>query len=132
MRPVFYNWPSHYIGEPWIAGEHDCWHFARRVWREVFGFAVPPIEVDALNRMASTRAFGTHPEVAAWTPLAAPEDGAGVLLGKSSRACHVGVWANCDGGGVVHCIEHSGVVFQPLPALAAAGWRVLGYYRRGA
>ena len=132
MTPSRPNWPAMYIGDPWMPGEHDCWHFARRVWREVFGLVVPVVEVDAINRMAATRAFSSHPEVGAWQRLNAPEEGAGVLLGKSARPAHVGVWTMQDGGGLVHCVEGAGVVFQSPAALAASGWRVLGYYLRAA
>ncbi|MFZ5917046.1 MAG: hypothetical protein ACOYZ7_08950 [Chloroflexota bacterium] len=51
-------------------------------------------------------------------------------MGQSSRAGHVGVWTDADGGGVVHGVRGAGVVFTRLPALAAMGYRVLGYYTR--
>ena len=132
MIPLRPDWPAQYIGEPWEPGTHDCWHFARRVWREVFALDVPPVEVDAINRLASTRAFAGHPEVSLWVEIDNPEEGAGVLLGKSHRPSHVGIWTSHQGGGLVHCIEHSGVVFQTASSLAASGWRILGCYRRRA
>lgn len=132
MTPTRPDWPALYIGHAWIAGEHDCWHFARRVWREVFGLNVPVVEVDAINRMATSRAFSGHAEVSAWQRMDTPEEGAGVLLGKSARPAHVGVWTTQDGGGLVHCVEGAGVVFQRPADLAASGWRVLGYYQRRA
>jgi hypothetical protein len=124
------SWAARYIGIPWVAGESDCWAIARRIWREVFGWIVPAVDVDAHNLYATVRAFQGHREYARWRRVALPTDGAAVLMGKSARACHVGVWAEADGGGVVHSLEGIGVVFTPPASLIAAGWRVLGYYER--
>lgn len=124
------DWAAHYIGEPWVAGDNDCWAFARRVWREVFGWEVPAVDVDALNRLATVRAFQRHPERAAWRRVEAPSEGGGVLMGKSARPSHVGVWTEADGGGVVHCVQGAGVVFSSPAALALSGFRVLGHYMR--
>jgi len=123
-------WATRYIGDPWISGEHDCWAFARRVWREVFGWDVPAVDVDALNKMETVRAFNTHPERSRWSKVDRPIDGAGVLMGKSGRASHVGVWTDADGGGVVHCVQGIGVVFNTAQSLALTGFRVLGWYVR--
>lgn len=123
------SWAAHYIGEPWVAGESDCWAFARRVWRERFGLEVPAVDVDALNRLASVRAFSAHPECAAWQQTAAPHDGCAVLMGKSSRPSHVGVWVD---GGILHSVEGAGVIFTRETDLRLMGFRVLGFYRRAA
>ena len=40
-----------------------------------------------------------------------------------------GVWVDADGGGVLHCAQQIGVVFQQLSSLASHGWQVEGYYR---
>jgi cell wall-associated NlpC family hydrolase len=124
------HWATLYIGDPWVAGEHDCWAFARRVWREQFGWHVPAVDVDALNQHAISRAITQHPERSHWQRLDDPQEGAGVLMGKSDRAAHVGIWTEADGGGVVHCVEGIGVVFNTLSSLQQSGWRVLGWYRR--
>jgi hypothetical protein len=125
-------WAAQYIGDPWVAGEHDCWAFARRVWRERFGWNVPAVDVDALSKLAISRAFDAHPEKLNWESIAEPTDGAGVLMGKSNRAAHVGVWTSADGGGIVHCVVGAGVVFSTISGLRQMGWRVLGMYRRNA
>lgn len=124
------TWAAKYIGEPWVAGANDCWAFARRVWREEFGFDVPAVDVDAINRLSCSRAFRDHPERQSWDQIGQPEEGAAVLMGKSDRASHVGIWTQADGGGVVHCLEGVGVVFSAPAALRSTGLKVLGWYRR--
>ncbi len=34
-----------------------------------------------------------------------------------------------DGGGVLHCSQEAGVVFQSTTSLALNGWRIEGAYR---
>lgn len=125
------TWANKYIGDPWIAGEHDCWAFARRVWLERYGWHVPPVDVDALNNLAAVRAFNAHPERVNWQRIADPVEGAAVLMGKSDRPSHVGIWLDASPSpGILHCMRGAGVVFSTPQALAASGYRVLGYYRR--
>lgn len=123
------SWAAQYIGIPWVAGESDCWAFARRVWRERFGLEVPVIDVDAHSRLASSREFSEHEEYAHWEPIEAPADGDAVMMGKNKVISHIGVWCG-PAKGVVHSVQGVGVVFTKLPALAGMGLRVLRYYRR--
>jgi cell wall-associated NlpC family hydrolase len=124
------HWANDYIGDPWIAGEHDCWAFVRRVWREQFHIEVPPVDVDACSRMACARAFDHHDEKANWSQILKPNEGDAALIGKSARASHVGMYVDANGGAILHCVQGFGVVCQDVPSLKAAGWHVLGYYRR--
>lgn len=126
------HWAAHYIGEPWVAVEHDCWGFVRRVYREQFGIDLPVVDVDSHSLRAGIQAFDRHPERAAWVALPNPTEGAAVLMGKAERASHVGIWCDVDGGGVLHAIQGAGVVFQNRQALALSGWNVLASYRRRA
>ena len=124
------HWAAAYIGSPWIAGEHDCWGFVRRVYREQFGLDVAAVDIDATSLSAALRAFDRHPEFCHWQAVATHRDGDAVLMGKGLRPAHVGLWCEADGGGVLHAIEGAGVVFQCPAALAASGWRILASYRR--
>lgn len=124
------HWAAEYIGDPWVAGEHDCWAFSRRVWREKFGMDVPAVDVDACNRLACVRAFDGHEEKASWYHVDTPQEGDAVLLAQSRHPSHVGVWVDADGGGVLHCVEGIGVVFQTISSLKVAGWHGLEFYRR--
>ena len=124
------HWALRYIGDPWVAQEHDCWAFARRVWREQFAMDVPAVDVDACNMLACVRAFSSHPEKANWYHVATPQEGDAVLLSQSKHPSHVGVWIDADGGGVLHCIEGGGVVFQTGSSLRVSGWHTLEFYRK--
>ena len=124
------HWAVEYIGDPWVAGEHDCWAFVRRVWREQFGIEVPLIDVDACNRLACVRAFAGHEERANWHNVTTPQEGDAVLLSQSKHPSHVGVWIDADGGGVLHCVEGVGVVFQTVSSMRAAGWHGMEFYRK--
>jgi cell wall-associated NlpC family hydrolase len=124
------HWAAKYIGEPWVAGSHDCWAFARRVWLEQFGMAVPAVDVDANNRLACVRAFEGHPIRSDWYDVEIPKEGDAVLLSQSRHPSHVGIWIDADGGGVLHCVEGRGVIFQTVASLRVAGWREPEFYRK--
>ncbi len=129
------HWASAMIGTPWIAGESDCWSFARRVWRERFGWDVPPLAVDASSARAGRRALATPPEAAGWVRVERPAEGDAVLMARGTRPCHVGIWIEPDGAtpngsGVLHSVEGPGVIFTPLSGLSALGWHVTGFWRR--
>jgi hypothetical protein len=123
-------WPIKYIGEPWIRGEHDCWCFARRVWLEQFGIDVPPVDVDALSTLSVMRTIRDGDHLLSWTKINEPEEGCGVLMGKSDRPSHVGIWSGLDGGKILHCVQGRGVVFTGMQSLQIMGYRVLGWYRK--
>lgn len=126
------HWAEAYVGDPWVAGEHDCFAFARRVWRERFALEVPVVDVDATSRLASMRAFSGHPEVGNWQQVETPQEGDGVLIGKNKRPGHVGVWIDIDGGRILHCVVGAGVVCQDPKTMRMMGWNILGFYRRRA
>jgi len=136
------HWAERYLGEPWVAGSHDCWLFARRVWSERFGWRVPALEVDALDRLASLRAFAEHHEYRHWAAVEgvtpALREGDACLMGKSHRASHIGVVIQVpsfgsgsiwSGFGVLHCLQGSGVVFTPHERLCVLGLRAIAHYR---
>lgn len=123
------HWAFDYIGQPWVAGDHDCWGFFRRVQLERFGRVVPPFDVDAFNRLACARAVVSNPERANWVPVARPQEGDAVLLAHARHPSHVGLWVDADHGGVLHCVQGAGVVFQSLKSLKAMGWNHLEFYR---
>lgn len=128
---------NEYIGRPWVAGgrgphEFDCWGLFLHVQRTCFGRELPEIPVDATNLRAVLKGFQSHPERERWTPVAHSHDrvdGDAVLMRQSRYPVHVGVWLGADGGGVLHCMQGAGVVFQRIEHLALHGWQVEGIYR---
>ena len=125
------HWAAPYIGRDWIAQTHDCWAFFRLVQREQFGREVPAYDADALSLMSCARAMAANPERQKWTSTRSPKEGDAVLLAHSKYPSHIGVWIDVDGGGVLHCVEGTGVVFQSRQSLATCGWGHLEFYTHG-
>jgi len=93
---------------------------------------LPEIPVDATNLRAVLKGFQSHPERERWEVVAHPHDrfeGDAVLMRQSRYPVHVGVWLGADGGGVLHCMQGAGVVFQRIEHLRLHGWQVEGIYR---
>lgn len=123
------HWAAAYIGAPWIAGESDCWAFARRVWRERFGLDVPAVPVDPQSPRAVRRAFAAGQ--GGWESVPKPPEGCAVVMAKGLHPCHVGIWVTPpEGAGVLHSVEGAGVVFTLPKALAGMGYHIVGFYRR--
>ncbi len=124
------HWAAKYVGEPWVSSDNDCWAFARKVWREQFGISVPAVDVDACSRLACSRAFAGHGEVANWSLVDLPQEGDGVLIGKNKRPSHVGVFVASGSGSILHCVQGVGVLCQDIKSMELMGFRALGFYRR--
>lgn len=129
------GWVAAHIGTPWIAGQSDCWHFARRVWRDEFGWNVPPVLADATDPRAVRRAFAAGHDGTGWWPVAgvcAPAEGDAVLMAMGRHPCHVGVWVPMPAGpAVLHSVEGAGVICTVLGLLPGMGYRLVGIYRWG-
>lgn len=126
------HWAFQYIGQPWVAHSNDCWAFFRRVQADQFNCTIPEIHVDADDIRACIRAFDGHDERGAWARFDTPQEGDAVLMSQGSHPTHVGLWLDVNGGGVLHCIKGSGVIFTRVGALPMLGYNMLGFYRKKA
>ena len=90
---------------------------------------VASIYLGPMAAVAMGRTFRDHPERRRWAKVEMPQEGDCVLLRRSRHPIHVGVWLDVDDGGVLHCAEDCGVVFQRPDALRLNGWAVEGFYR---
>lgn len=128
------HWAAEYVGIPWSKdGEgpesYHCWAFVRMIQKRRFGRDLPAIPNPG-ELLGLARAFRDHPERARWPEVAEPREGDCVLLRCARYPVHVGVWVGeAIGGGVLHCAEAGGVVYQRRDALAANGWKIEGFYR---
>ncbi len=127
------HWAAATIGLPWSPHGRgpdlfNCWEFVRTVQDRYYGRVLPQI-TNPEDTLAMGRVFRDHPERRRWAKSADPLEGDCVLLRRSRHPIHVGVWLEVDGGGVLHCAEDSGVVFQRPDALRLNGWAVEGFYR---
>lgn len=129
------HWCERYLGEPWIAGEHDCWQFFRRVQLEIFHVEIPTSgsAFDPASTLSCARALdASEVHRHGWSEVAQPQDGDAVLMARGAHPTHVGVWVGGDEGAVLHCQRGSGVVMQDSSSLRRHGWGRLQFYRRSA
>jgi len=123
------SWAIDYIGDPWIAGEHDCWAFFRRVQKEVFHVELPAFDVDVDNILSVAKELNSNEEKSNWDKVCSPKEGDAVLMAHTKYPSHIGVWVDADRGGVLHCTRGEGVVFSNYKSLEMLGWKTLTYYR---
>jgi len=123
------HWAAEYIGKPWVSGDHDCWAFFREIQKKHFGIDVPLIDIDSADLMKVAKRFRDDKERNHWNKVEHPEDGDAVLMSHSKFPSHIGIWVDVDGGGVLHCQERTGVVFQRQMDLILGSWPNLEFYR---
>ncbi|MFM0326078.1 NlpC/P60 family protein [Caballeronia glebae] len=127
MKPSDIN---RYVGLAWRAGARgpdafDCWGLLRHVQGKHFGIALPDIPAfGEVARDMHEERMSSH----AWEIAPEPAHGMGVLM-RGGDDPHVGVWLDCDGGGVLHAMERVGVVWTPRQSLRLLGLSRLKYYR---
>lgn len=131
---------SELIGKPWQANAKgpnafDCWHLAVYVERYLFGRIAPEVVVPEHPTWPwMISQFKSHPELANWVELLQPatgqlmvSDGAIVLMARNTQPAHCGVYLSKEGG-VLHCDERDGVVFQDVLSLKCNSWAKLRFY----
>jgi len=128
------EWVKKYIGIPFASNGRtadgcDCYGLARLVLRNEYGLGLPELSndySDALNTAETARLFAEHLPVLAGEKLAAPEEGAVVIITEHGVPAHIGV---CAGGGhILHTGVKTGAVCQRETHPGLRG-RIAGYYR---
>ena len=127
------HWASNYIGKPWKSScdgpdVFDCWGLVVDIYRRQYKKTLEIIPVQENNLKALILTIDKHPERHRWELVFIPQEGDVALLRQNRYPIHVGLWVDVDGGGVLHCIQGAGVVFQSLQALELIGWKVDAYY----
>lgn len=129
------HWAHLYIGKPWESGgrgpdRFDCWGLLWWVKRTHFGIEVPEYPgVDAENLAVCAGLIDCGTRCGDWEPLLLPIDGCAVGLSRNRRFHHVGVYAELDGGLVVHAHDRGNVVAQSVSSLRNAGYRRIEFYQ---
>jgi len=122
------------IGRPWSSSA-SCWHLAMEVEREMFGRDLPDVEVPSLPSWRwMIDSIEGHPERARWREvergphgLVTAADGALVLMARSNRPAHIGVWLRPEQA-IIHADQGAGVMLELLTTLRARGWARLRFY----
>lgn len=123
------------IGQPWRSdgvGGFNCYTLASHVSDRLFQRPLPDAAAPSpLTWRSMMDSIERHPERQGWSeadfdslspkPI---QDGALVLMARSTRPAHIGIWLKPEGG-VLHCDEGIGVVFETLSTLQARGWQRL-------
>ena len=127
------HWAFDYIGQAWEAKTHDCWGFFRRVQRERFGRDIPAVEVTNYSAASKAALLDHHPHRLNWVEITREElqDGDGVRMASARDPGHVGIWAEIDGGLVIHCDTPYGVTASPLDVLAEHYAKIKFYRFKG-
>lgn len=128
------------LGKPWRANAKgpdafDCWHLAVYIERVLFDRTAPEVNVpDNPTWSWMVRALSLHPERENWTyvppdtmGLIRAKDGALVLMARSDRPAHVGVWLAPERR-IIHTDPIFGVVCDSLVDLRTKSWNKLRFY----
>lgn len=128
------HWALSYIGLPWKYGasgpeEYDCWGFVREIQRSHFQLELPEIDYGPDWHTAADN-LDRHPEKRNWVQVVDPSEGDVVMLARSRLPVHIGVYITANAQpGVLHCLQGTGVIFQPLATMRMSGWGSLKFYR---
>ena len=122
------------IGEPWSWQGGNCWDFASHVQRELFGRALPGLDVPPdFSKRWVLNEFARNPERARWQVapdgpggLVTARDGALVLMAHLRFPAHIGVWLKPEGR-IIHCDDKTGVACETPLALRQMGWKKLTF-----
>jgi hypothetical protein len=128
------HWIEKYLGVPWklnptVPDSHNCWTLACCIQRDEFQRKVPEYQVPDLQdvQKVSAKLMGElkNPN---WVEIPKPVDGCMVGLSHSRIIHHVGVFSDVDGGLVVHCLDHSGVVAHNSAQLKRHRYSTVKFY----
>ena len=128
------HWATTYLGKPWRVASSgpdafDCWGLVVDIQRRLDGRELELIHTNPDNLRHLIRTIRDHPIRQQWQPVATPREGDIALMRQSRHPVHVGVWLEVDGGGILHCAQACGVVFQNLHSLRLCGWHIESFYQ---
>ncbi len=121
---------NEWVGREWST-QFDCWDFVSAVYLEAYTIMLPRFpHVDATCDDSCRKAFESGKSSPLWGPVdGAWSDGDVILMGRTRRPVHCGIWIASDGGMVAHNGRKNGVVCQDLRRLRLLGWGHLSAFR---
>lgn len=127
------HWSDQYIGQPFHKDGGDCFYWYRRIAREQFGRTIPPMPVNPRRHARSAMELLGDPSApgrCGYVPTDTPIEGDAVFLSRGDEPHHLGMVIDPGDGQlwVLHALEGSGVISQPIYTLSREGWNILGYY----
>lgn len=125
------HWAEKYIGRAWINGRFDCWGLVQEVYRNELGITLSPIITNAESIRNVYSEFAKSNNYTHLQETKELKDKSIVVLSQGKHPNHVGLWADIDGGGIVHNLQDIGVVFQKEIELNISGWKIFGVWEYG-
>lgn len=115
-----YSWLNDWIGTPYKFGgrgpEFDCYGLVIAIYKEVFGVDLPDwLDIRELNLKANADRIEKVICSGTWTEREHPQEGDFVVCYRTRMAHHLGLYF---GGGVIHCADGLGTIYEPLPRFA--------------
>jgi hypothetical protein len=108
----------------------DCWGLFDYVLRMHFGVVgLPSIGFDFKKSDVVRSRFKSAIEAGDGERVDVPFDGCAVYMSRGKLPDHIGVYLSTDGGGALHVLRNTGVVFTKIGALRTLRLNVLGFYR---
>lgn len=122
------HWAEKYIGRAWINGQFDCWGLVQEVYKNELNIELSPIVTNAENIKNVYSEFAKSNNYSHLQEATTLKDKSIVVLSQGKYPNHVGLWADIDGGGIIHNLQDIGVVFQKMTELKLSGWQILGIW----
>ena len=108
-----------YIGKKWGEGaagpdEYDCHYLVLEIQDKFYDKILPSVQVNAASLLDVVKKITKDKVWEQFIKLNNPEDGCIVKLFTASNPNHIGVYIDIDGGGVIHALRGSGVIFDSV------------------
>jgi cell wall-associated NlpC family hydrolase len=128
------HWAAKYIGIPYEPAARgpdrvDCWGLVCLVYRNEYGMALPLYPGLSLEKPVEASVAIKEGLQDDWVPLDRPVDGALVAMSQREEIHHVALYANTDGGLVIHCWHAQNVVADKVRTLKMRGMRTIKFYQ---
>lgn len=128
------HWATQYIGMPWVRGAHgpdsfDCWGFVRFILHLHYGIYVPNFDIPD-NQLEASKLMLHSTELTNWRIVPDIGDGHIVMMAKRSIPLHIGICIMANERlGILHCVQHVGVLFQDVQGVRSSGFGKLSFYK---
>jgi cell wall-associated NlpC family hydrolase len=109
------SWLNRYIGKPYKYGGRDidgmdCYGLLVLIFKERYSTNLPDWLVDEIDLKGRSGQIADVVCSGKWTEMEEAADGDIAVCYRTKLAHHIGLYY---GGGVIHCSEGLGVVYQP-------------------
>jgi len=128
------HWAAKYIGHPYKEGGRgtdgvDCWGLLCLVYHQEFHIELPEIPGITATAVLAFHSALEKEVLCDWEESDWPFDGCAVAMSQKEAIHHVGLWADADGGKIIHSWKQQKVIADTPRLLALKGIKTVRYYR---